>query len=116
MRSGNNAASTDTDRLGATRNVANANGGGSTGDAGEVMVFSQPKACEAGSLGMLGQIKGVGQRVGRSKTFADIGKVEHGKFNHGSTLTHITSNVSNDQHHPIMRRHKDCRKILFING
>jgi hypothetical protein len=89
-----NAASSDTDRLGAPRDVANANGSGSTGDASKVMVFSQPKAREAGGFGMLRQIEGVGQRISGSEAFADVGKVEHGELNHVVFVAYLPPSVS----------------------
>ena len=56
------------------------------GETGEVVVFGQPEAREAGSLGVLCQVERVGQRVRRGEAFADIGKIENGEVYHAAIL------------------------------
>ena len=50
------------------------------------MVFGQPETREAGGLDVLGQVEGVGQRIGRGEAFADIGKIENGEVYHAAIL------------------------------
>ena len=82
------AASADTDRAGACSDMADADGGGGAGDAGEVVMLGEPESGVAGDLGVLREIACIGQRVSRREAFADIGEIEYGKFHHGTTLTH----------------------------
>ena len=70
-------------------NVADAHRRSSAGNAREIVVFGQPETPEAGGLDVLGQVEGIGQRIGRGEAFTDIGKVENGKIYHGAIVAQL---------------------------
>jgi hypothetical protein len=63
-------------------------------DTGEVVVFGQPEAREAGGLGMLCQIERVGQRNGRCEAFADIREIKYRELHHGRILARARRHAS----------------------
>lgn len=63
-------------------NVADAHGGGGTRNAGKIVVFRQPETVIARGLGMLCEVERIGECIGGSEAFADIGEVEYRELNH----------------------------------
>jgi len=69
--------------------MADAHGCRSAGNARKIVVFGQPKPSETGSFDMLGQIEGIGERVGRGEAFADIGQIENREVYHEAILAQL---------------------------
>ena len=75
------AARTHTHALRTAGDVAHQHRRGGAGNAAHVVVFGQPVALEAQSLGVLCSAQGDGQRVGHRAAFAHGDQVEHGQAN-----------------------------------